>query len=260
MLNFLRKLRHKEMNQSPNRPPGRYLKYAIGEIFLVMIGILLAIQVSNWNQSRKDHQREAMYYCQLLEDVEQDQLKMEVQLEVIQNRLASANALIAYLQQDEIDMAELALLIGQSVASNDFKINVTTSTFEDIKSSGNIHLLRDLELKMNLIAYLDNMEGLLNNINTNNASMGSIRFFKHEDLISSGWVELAELQGGLNHDVIDLEELRKSAVLTKAKKLKLMNDAVFYIGINSRNRQHFDKVKVEIEQIKGILSAKCNNQ
>lgn len=48
MLNFLRKLRRLEMKKS------NYLKYAIGEIFLVMIGILLALTINNWNEHRKD--------------------------------------------------------------------------------------------------------------------------------------------------------------------------------------------------------------
>jgi len=36
---------------------GRYLKYAIGEIVLVMIGILLALQVNTWNQKRQQKKR-----------------------------------------------------------------------------------------------------------------------------------------------------------------------------------------------------------
>jgi len=35
----------------------KYFKYAIGEIVLVMIGILLALQVNNWNEARKDHDK-----------------------------------------------------------------------------------------------------------------------------------------------------------------------------------------------------------
>ena len=38
----------------PALPAGRYLKYAIGEIILVVIGILIALQVNNWNEKRKD--------------------------------------------------------------------------------------------------------------------------------------------------------------------------------------------------------------
>ena len=47
---------------------GKYFKYAIGEIVLVMIGILLALQVNNWNENRKRHQE----VDQLLTDIEQD--------------------------------------------------------------------------------------------------------------------------------------------------------------------------------------------
>lgn len=45
-----------------------YLLYAIGEITLVMIGILLALQVNNWNEARKDHQQ----YLVLLENLKAD--------------------------------------------------------------------------------------------------------------------------------------------------------------------------------------------
>ena len=47
---------------------GKYLKYTIGEILLVMIGILLALQVNNWNQNRIDKKREITLLEQLLDN------------------------------------------------------------------------------------------------------------------------------------------------------------------------------------------------
>ena len=47
MLNLLRNLRRNEMKGT------RYFKYAIGEIFLVVIGILIAVQINNWNEGIK---------------------------------------------------------------------------------------------------------------------------------------------------------------------------------------------------------------
>ena len=49
MIKLFRTTRYNLMG---NNRTGKYLKYAFGEIFLVMIGILLALQVSNWNQDK----------------------------------------------------------------------------------------------------------------------------------------------------------------------------------------------------------------
>ena len=50
MIKFFRKIRYDLMEKNKT---GKYLKYAIGEIVLVMIGILLALQINNWNERRK---------------------------------------------------------------------------------------------------------------------------------------------------------------------------------------------------------------
>lgn len=69
MLNFLRNLRRKEMK-------GKYLKYAIGEIVLVVIGILIALKVSDWNEDRKLEIQEQEFLVRLLEDLDIIQLRM----------------------------------------------------------------------------------------------------------------------------------------------------------------------------------------
>ena len=51
MINFFRKTRKK---LADDNKPLKYLRYAIGEIVLVVIGILIALQINNWNEGRKD--------------------------------------------------------------------------------------------------------------------------------------------------------------------------------------------------------------
>ena len=55
----------------------RYLKYAIGEIILVVIGILIALQINNWNEHRKLKQIEIKLVQQLLEDAKADSIFFE---------------------------------------------------------------------------------------------------------------------------------------------------------------------------------------
>jgi hypothetical protein len=47
---------------------GKYLKYAFEEIVLVVIGILIALSINNWNENRKNKLTESEYYCKLLAD------------------------------------------------------------------------------------------------------------------------------------------------------------------------------------------------
>jgi len=65
MIKFFRKIRQNLLSEGK---VGKYLKYAIGEIILVVIGILIALQVNNWNQNRQNNQKE----IEILLGVEQE--------------------------------------------------------------------------------------------------------------------------------------------------------------------------------------------
>jgi len=69
MIKFFRKIRQEML---PENKFVKYLLYAIGEISLVMIGILLALQVNNWNESRKEQVQEIKLYENLLVSLSAD--------------------------------------------------------------------------------------------------------------------------------------------------------------------------------------------
>jgi len=68
MLSFLRKLRQKEMKGST------YLKYAIGEMILVVVGILIALSINNWNEGRKEYKKEKLTIGILSDEIEKNLL------------------------------------------------------------------------------------------------------------------------------------------------------------------------------------------
>ena len=57
MIKFFRKIRQNLLSQGKT---GKYFKYAIGEIILVVIGILIALQINNWNEYQKDRKSEQL--------------------------------------------------------------------------------------------------------------------------------------------------------------------------------------------------------
>ena len=62
MIKFFRKIRQRLLTENKF---SKYLIYAVGEIVLVMIGILLALQVNNWNENRKEIERQKKLYANL---------------------------------------------------------------------------------------------------------------------------------------------------------------------------------------------------
>ena len=81
---------------------GRYLKYAIGEIFLVMIGILLALQVSNWNQDRKDRISERKLLDNIHRDFVQNKIKFDTIKAINYRNLTALDSIVALLPLDSI--------------------------------------------------------------------------------------------------------------------------------------------------------------
>lgn len=77
-MKIFRNLRHKLLHEGRF---SRYLLYAIGEILLVMIGILLAFQVDKWNDQRLNRVEELKYYNNLKGDLEQQRYTINGQLE-----------------------------------------------------------------------------------------------------------------------------------------------------------------------------------
>ena len=94
MLNILRKLRRDRMN-------GKYLKYAIGEIVLVVIGILIALGINNWNEDRKARHEQVTILENLKGDLFADTLDLEYNLAMHKTFYRAEEELLHFLQSEE---------------------------------------------------------------------------------------------------------------------------------------------------------------
>ena len=73
MIKFFRRIRQKLLSENKF---SKYLIYAIGEIILVVIGILIALQINNWNEGRKLQNEINIYLNQKLENLKEDRLRL----------------------------------------------------------------------------------------------------------------------------------------------------------------------------------------
>jgi hypothetical protein len=77
MIKFFRKIRQNLLLEGET---GKYLKYAIGEIVLVVIGILIALSINNWNEERKENLEIREIYYNLLRDIKADSVSFSSNL------------------------------------------------------------------------------------------------------------------------------------------------------------------------------------
>ena len=90
MINFFRTIRRNLLSEGKT---GKYLKYAVGEIILVMIGILLALQVNTWNESRKLESTEREFFKGVRGDLLQDKAQMDMVIQRQEKKIAIYNFL-----------------------------------------------------------------------------------------------------------------------------------------------------------------------
>lgn len=131
-----------------------YVVYAIGEVVLVVIGILVALQIDNWNENQRIRSIEQQYLLALKEEFEYN--KAELQGVMTLNRECTDNALIIsdYTGpgNPEITEKEFATL-GMNSFSSEVHYNPNQGVLDEIISSGKLGIFSNDELKFALSSW-----------------------------------------------------------------------------------------------------------
>lgn len=139
----------------------KYLLYAIGEILLVMVGILLALQVNNWNQNRVNVKKEQKALTDLLEEFKLNEKRIKKKQNA---RIALVPELKQYLDlcaegkssyQSFLDYHSKPYMIGMTNPSN--------GVIDALISSGELSLIRNDSLKYLLADWKDQVGNLNEN-------------------------------------------------------------------------------------------------
>jgi len=148
----------------------KYLKYAIGEILLVMIGILLALQVNNWNSSYKQSLLKQTYINRLINDIQQDTTNINSVTKTITNNQQVIKTLIRTIDQENnfiildtvlTDFFEKGWLIHEFIP--------TSNTYTDLSQTGNMNIIDNTDLIDAVIRYYGFLKEIenYNNVNKN---------------------------------------------------------------------------------------------
>lgn len=150
MLPFFRRIR-KEL--ADDNQALKYSRYAIGEIVLVVIGILIALQINNWNEERKDRKLELQLLKSFERSLEKDLSDMDSNIQTHQNGIRAANTILKIFEEPgPRNIDSVSVLMSKVVMPTLFVYS--TSAFETLKSKG-VTLISNDSLRDQIIEVYD---------------------------------------------------------------------------------------------------------
>ncbi len=136
MISFFRKLRQRLL---AGNQLSKYLLYALGEILLVVIGILIALQINNWNEYRKDRISELSFLTNLGHDLQND-------IGLLDEIVSLDSSILDDLRFTQHDLLNLEDIEEVRFTNSRFKYRFfipNKTTYENITSSGKIGLIQN---------------------------------------------------------------------------------------------------------------------
>lgn len=150
MLKFFRKIRQRLLSDNKF---SKYLLYAVGEIVLVVIGILIALSINNWNTERINNNRVKQYVKSLVQDLENDIEMINASQFQAKKSFKRIDSLKSYILST--DLANLSntdlYVLTHDIMYRPYEWN--RSTFDEMKNSEILHNFKNESLKKKLMAY-----------------------------------------------------------------------------------------------------------
>ena len=157
MIKFFRSIRQSLIMEQNN---ARYLKYALGEIVLVVVGILIALQINNWNEERKEKLEEIA----TLKNIKSDFLNTIAEFQennAFKNRIISTSAIlykIIQTKENPYSQKQLDSLLGELLINPTY--NGQSETLNILFNSGKINIINNETIKNKLVVWPQQVEDM----------------------------------------------------------------------------------------------------
>ena len=242
----------------PALPAGRYFKYAIGEIILVVIGILIALQINNWNTERIERKKEDNYLVNLKRDLNTQLNAIKRNLkgeEFIYQSLSKArdnfkkHKRFRALQEDFVLLAPM---------NDRYTFTIISPTYTELLSTGNLDLITNEDLKVKIVKYYEDLELTSQIIQKNNDYKDNVISSKSLSIIEiAGGGEIELIYSGLQSSFNDYEtpiELLTSikTIISKPENQLTLINIVRYKRLLADN--HINRLKRAKTQTETLLN------
>lgn len=264
MLKFFRVIRQQLVNQNQMT---KYLGYALGEIVLVVIGILIALSLDAWNQNRNDRQREILALTNLCSDlVEQETSLTEYQTAESGYFQTGISILKHHARHGGFAEKDSVLPKLNSLASRR-TFNPVNTTFRELVSTGTIGLIQNDSLRRAIQQYYLLQERFNLIISNNNARLVDELF---NPVLFEHTLFLADVDdpnvAKFNQQIFDDESIKTLKATSETKladpgnALHLFNVLQERIHVAESHMERYEQLQTETNQLLRAIKTELNHR
>ena len=154
MIKFFRKIRKNLLSEGKT---GKYLKYAIGEIILVVIGILIALSINNWNERRKDNNLKQTFLLKLKSNLQDDISNFKEVGKINERYLMHIDSALTIINNHESYNTE-DLQRHLKFLNRSSRFNTNRIAFDNIISIGKVNIIENDSITEKLFSYYRKVE------------------------------------------------------------------------------------------------------
>jgi hypothetical protein len=248
MIKIFRKIRQ---NMIKENKASKYLLYAIGEIILVVIGILIALQLNNWNENAKQSRIEQHYLVALKEEFTYNRVKLERVMNTNQNNADYALKISNLMGPDNPEITEKEFsTLAMEMTNWHVMYHPNQAVLDEIISSGKLSIFKNDTLKF----ALSSSKGLLSKIKFQEDEHSASRMNVIDIMNAEGNAKkmITDAQG----DTFDIKESKfKLGNLQLLQSQKLENELMeFILTARYLNQNYYTELKTELDAILKLIT------
>ena len=145
MIKFFRKIRQKLLTE---KKINKYLIYAFGEIILVVIGILIALSINNWNENRKTNLKEQALLVALNQELTTNFKELNRIIEVNRKRNDGAHKLVSALSPKKSTLTDIEISeLWYNALAREAVYKPSLGVLKEAISSGSLSIIKNIQLR-----------------------------------------------------------------------------------------------------------------
>lgn len=252
MIKFFRHIRKSLLNEGKT---SIYFKYAIGEIVLVVIGILIALSINTWNENRKEHNKELVYLTNINEDIILNIASLKEFVNTRKETVTASDSLLIYfnhpqnLNLNTFNFYNLKVLEWYPFIQH-------SNTYDELLNSGNLTMISNKEIKNEL-----------QNIQKKFETIAFIENEMQQDFeryLYQPYFTIVDLESGLKNyiDQVTKKDLENIHIIDKNEIDELLKSKLYKNGLvlASFNSKKLVEIFTELIKTSESLISLINNE